>query len=91
MSWPLLASEPDDLPDGAGQFVQGPLAVRVGGADSAGHAMPQVIADQADGDFLERAGVTELTCVTTSGHQVSLSIIFCSPRTWPSILRNRAK
>ena len=38
-----------------------------------------------------RARVAEETWVTTSGHQVSASIIFCRPRTWPSILRSRRR
>ena len=38
-----------------------------------------------------RTALAEATWVTTSGHQVSAPIIFCRPRTWPSILRSRRR
>ena len=82
--------EPDDLPDRACGLDESLVTFGERGMHGVYDAVAQVVTEQPDGHFLHGPGA-EATWVTTSGHQVSASIIFCRPRTWPSILPSRRR
>jgi hypothetical protein len=83
-------SEPDHLADRAGGLQKGLVAVGRRGVHGLPDAVAQVVAEQPGRYLLQGPGGRGDLGNDIRAPGVG-SIIFCRPRTWPSILRSRRR